>query len=116
MHPALCGYLCCWRQCHLALFDMELQSAGLGAPAGAGPARGAAGVVVPAVCGACAVVGGLGVLGGRGGGIGLGLGLGGLGWGVASIGLLWEVGVGAGFSEVLMLISVVVLWWMRWSI
>jgi len=32
-------------------------------------ARGVAGVVVPAVCGACAVVGGLGVLGGRGGGI-----------------------------------------------
>ena len=44
---------------------MVLQLGGLGAPAGAGPARGAAGVVVPAVCGACAVVGGLGVLGGR---------------------------------------------------
>ena len=43
---------------------MVSQFAGFAAPAGAGPARGVAGVVVPAVCGACAVVGGLGVLGG----------------------------------------------------
>ena len=39
---------------------MVLQLAGLGTPACAGPARGVAGVVVPVVCGACAVVGGLG--------------------------------------------------------
>lgn len=36
--------------------------------------------------------------------------------GVASAGRLGEVGVGAGFSEVLVLISVVVLWLMRWLI
>ena len=60
-----------WYFRHLAFWLVVIvpQLAGLGAPAGAGPARGAAGVVVPAVCGACAVVGGLGVLGGRGGGI-----------------------------------------------
>ena len=36
--------------------------------------------------------------------------------GVASAGLLGEVGVDAGFSDVLALISVVVLWLMRWLI
>ena len=36
--------------------------------------------------------------------------------GVASAGRLGGVGVGAGFSEVLVLISVVVLWLMRWLI
>ena len=104
------------RQLYFWVFVIVPQSGGLSAPAGAGPVRGVAGAVVPAVCGACAVVGGLGVLGGRGGGIGLGLGLGGLGWGGCIGGAAREVGVGAGFSEVLVLISVVVLWLMRWLI
>ena len=58
-HP-LCDYLSRCRACQFCLFflDMVSQLGGLGAPAGAGPARGAAGVVVPAVCGACAVVDG----------------------------------------------------------